>query len=60
MSKPFILLTALLLASVGVTNGQQKQQSFIPGEIWPDNKGIHINAHGGGILPKLNGRTNGH
>jgi len=23
---------------------------FFPGEIWPDNNGIHINAHGGGIL----------
>ncbi len=21
-----------------------------PGEIWPDNKGVHINAHGGGML----------
>ena len=21
-----------------------------PGELWPDDKGIHINAHGGGIL----------
>lgn len=25
--------------------------SFIPGEKWPDNNGIHINAHGGGIIP---------
>jgi beta-xylosidase len=23
---------------------------FRPGEIWPDDKGVHINAHGGGIL----------
>ena len=23
---------------------------FIPGEIWLDNNGIHINAHGGGLL----------
>lgn len=23
---------------------------FAPGEIWPDNNGVHINAHGGGIL----------
>ncbi|MHB9055923.1 MAG: family 43 glycosylhydrolase [Paludibacteraceae bacterium] len=31
---------------------QQSAQSasFQPGAIWPDNKGIHINAHGGGIL----------
>jgi len=24
--------------------------TFKPGEIWPDNNGVHINAHGGGIL----------
>ncbi|WP_167615138.1 glycoside hydrolase family 43 protein [Maribellus sediminis] len=28
----------------------QNQKSFQPGELWPDNKGIHINAHGGGIM----------
>jgi hypothetical protein len=27
-----------------------KIKSFTPGEIWPDNNGVHINAHGGGIL----------
>ncbi len=25
-------------------------KSFRPGEIWPDQNGVHINAHGGGIL----------
>jgi hypothetical protein len=25
-------------------------KSFRPGELWPDNHGVHINAHGGGIL----------
>jgi hypothetical protein len=25
-------------------------QSFKPGEIWPDDHGVHINAHGGGML----------
>ena len=24
--------------------------SFTPGELWPDDQGVHINAHGGGIL----------
>jgi hypothetical protein len=24
--------------------------AFEPGKIWPDNQGVHINAHGGGIL----------
>ena len=26
------------------------QTHFSPGEIWPDQNGIHINAHGGGLL----------
>ncbi|WP_321996569.1 glycoside hydrolase family 43 protein [Draconibacterium orientale] len=25
-------------------------QSFTPGQLWFDNNGVHINAHGGGIL----------
>lgn len=25
-------------------------KSFRPGELWPDNNGVHINAHGGGVL----------
>ena len=28
----------------------QKSSSFSPGSIWTDNNGVHINAHGGGIL----------
>jgi beta-xylosidase len=28
----------------------QKSKQFTPGEIWNDNTGTHINAHGGGIL----------
>jgi hypothetical protein len=31
-------------------NSSANHQCFRPGEIWPDDKGIHINAHGGGIL----------
>jgi len=27
-----------------------KNRSFQPGELWKDNKDVHINAHGGGIL----------
>ncbi|MDR3262225.1 MAG: glycoside hydrolase family 43 protein [Tannerella sp.] len=27
-----------------------ESKSFTPGELWPDNHGVHINAHGGGIL----------
>ena len=28
----------------------QTAASFHPGELWLDNNGVHINAHGGGIL----------
>ena len=28
----------------------QNANSFKPGQLWPDNNGLHINAHGGGIL----------
>ena len=29
---------------------QPSNKSFRPGQLWPDNQGVHINAHGGGIL----------
>jgi len=29
---------------------QSKRTSIKPGQLWPDNNGVHINAHGGGIL----------
>ncbi len=41
----FFLLTAILPCL-----SQQRLSSFRPGELWPDNQGVHINAHGGGIL----------
>src|SRR5258706_8882506 len=25
-------------------------KTFHTGELWPDNNGVHINAHGGGVL----------
>ena len=29
---------------------QQKPKMIRPGELWPDNSGRHINAHGGGMM----------
>lgn len=31
-------------------NTIEQQTTFLPGAIWKDNNGEHINAHGGGIL----------
>jgi len=41
-----IFFTAALVTSLAA----ESRNAFIPGEIWPNNNGVHINAHGGGIL----------
>ena len=28
----------------------QENNVIVPGEVWPDNNGLHINAHGGGVM----------
>jgi len=48
-----LLLAIALLSIVCKANGQTPATgdvNFYPGAIWPDNNGVHINAHGGGIL----------
>ena len=50
---PVLLLTSALLLTVCKAEGQTTgtaDANFYPGAIWPDNNGVHINAHGGGIL----------
>jgi hypothetical protein len=44
-----ILSLASLLICTSI-NCQDLNHSFKPGQIWPDNEGRHINAHGGGII----------
>jgi hypothetical protein len=43
------LLFVLLFFNACFLSAQPARQ-FTPGEIWKDNTGTHINAHGGGIL----------
>jgi len=45
-----IRLASILSLVLGPLKGAQTSVSFHPGEIWPDDKGVHINAHGGGVL----------
>ena len=45
MNKGFILKALFLLCFLFSQTAQG--QSFTPGEIWPDNHQVHINAHGG-------------
>jgi hypothetical protein len=46
--KKMLLAGALLLAAFAAP--AQKRTAFEPGAVWPDNKGTHLNAHGGGVL----------
>lgn len=48
MRKLFFYL--LLIFSIAGCDSNKQNTSFRPGEKWLDNNGIHINAHGGGIL----------
>ncbi len=42
-----LILSVLLLSVAALHAGSPK---FQPGKAWPDDQGVHINAHGGGIL----------
>jgi hypothetical protein len=44
-----VFLLSVISVTVQVCS-ENKLKSFTPGELWPDNNGVHINAHGGGIL----------
>ena len=44
-----LLSICLFLLSVSCTQ-KEPAKPICSGEIWPDNQGVHINAHGGGML----------
>lgn len=44
---PYFLIA---LVFIQCDHSSDQMTSFRPGELWPDNSGVHINAHGGGIL----------
>lgn len=45
------LLVLILLGTFFMAHAQKAPLTqFTPGALWPDNNGVHINAHGGGIL----------
>lgn len=46
---PFLSVLFMSLQDKPV-NPVQKYTSFKPGQLWMDNNGVYINAHGGGIL----------
>lgn len=46
--KTYILFFIVFI--LNYSSNSQEEKTIKPGEIWPDNNGVHINAHGGGIL----------
>lgn len=44
----FVPLAAV--CSVGVLQASSEVAAFEPGALWKDDRGVHINAHGGGVL----------
>lgn len=44
--------TLLVMAFIAalLSSAQVAMAGIRPGAVWPDNRGIHINAHGGGVL----------
>lgn len=45
-------ICGLFVASLAVLASCAKQEPLViaPCQIWPDNNGVHVNAHGGGVL----------
>jgi len=50
MKKMKIVFALSVVLPLIFSGCQVKKSSFKPGEVWEDEKGLHINAHGGGIL----------
>ena len=47
--QPLKILALAAVAFCSAALGASLKE-FVPGDIWPDDQGAHINAHGGGIL----------
>ena len=45
-----ILAAMLTSATHAADDLNRPLKEFRPGAVWPDNHGVHINAHGGGVL----------
>ncbi len=47
--RPVFICCLFMIVSASVL-AQKRLQAFKPGALWMDDKGNHINAHGGGVL----------
>jgi hypothetical protein len=49
-SYPAAAIVAVAFLSVVATSTSAAPQTIQPGDLWPDDRGQHVQAHGGGIL----------
>ncbi|MCF7975945.1 MAG: glycoside hydrolase family 43 protein [Phycisphaerae bacterium] len=45
-----VIIMAMTGAWVTMGGAVTQAKDVVPGALWPDNHGVHINAHGGGML----------
>ena len=50
MKQTFGIWAVGTMAVICLASGCATPQKISPGEKWPDDRGEHIQAHGGGIL----------
>jgi hypothetical protein len=50
MKKLSVLFLQFVLVFMSVKSGNAATQPLLPGEVWRDNRGQQIQAHGGGVL----------
>lgn len=50
--KKLLLLSIIALTFISAKKADGVLNAFTPGKLWADNKGVHINAHGGGFIFK--------
>lgn len=50
LKKALIVGVSLLVIAACTQREAEEEKVFIPGEEWKDTDGVHVNAHGGGIL----------
>lgn len=50
MTKKILMLVCLATSTITYAQKNKPIETFKPGQLWLDNNGEHINAHGGGFL----------
>lgn len=46
----FFILAGIISLNANIASAQLKADTIKPTEVWPDNNGKHVEAHGGGII----------